>query len=66
MCIRLRAENVGYDEKHLIFADEKNGGWDSFNCYYIAAPFEMELDKNGRQKTTWYLCDYDGVNSVIL
>lgn len=62
MCISLAAENIGYDKKNLQFSDGEK-----FNSYYIKASGDVSFNKEtGQEETTWYLCDYDGVNSVVL
>lgn len=66
ICISLSEENIGYDEKNLTFSDAERGDWKNFNCYYIRTPGEKEFNEDGQLETTWYLCDYDGVNSVVL
>ena len=67
MSISLSKENIGYDEKNLIFADNEKRTGANFNSYYIRLPGDKEYnEETGEHETTWYLCDYDGVSSVIL
>lgn len=65
LCVSLSAENIGYDPRHLKFGD-KDDAAENFNSYYIRRAKDVSFNEEGQEETTWHLCDYDGINSVIL
>lgn len=67
LCVYFANDRPDYDEKNLVFADEKKGTGQGFNTYYIKPGRDDFYDeKTKEQKTTWFLCKYDGVNSILL
>lgn len=66
ICIFFRNENLDYDEKNLIFANEKKGTFEGFNYYYINLPYDSQYDEATGFRTTMFLCKYDGKGSLIL
>lgn len=66
ICIFFRNENLDYDEKNLIFANEKKGTFEGFNYYYINLPYDSQYDEATGFRTTMFLCKYDGRGSLIL
>lgn len=67
ICVSVSNKNVSYDEKNLIFTDTEKHIYENFNCYFIRHPEDTMYDeKTGKLETTWYLCKYDGVGSILL
>lgn len=67
ICVSVSNQNLNYDEKNLIFANTEKHIYENFNCYFIRHPEDTMYDeKTGKLETTWYLCKYDGVGSILL
>lgn len=68
ICIFFDNDNLNYDEKALTFSNNEKGEGESFNCYCIkpAGKNPGENDDPEKLETVYYLCKYDGVNSIIL
>ena len=68
ICVSFSNTNIGFDEKNLNFGNEDKGTQENFNCYFIRHPYPDTLINNetGELETVWYLCKFDGVNSLIL
>ncbi|MGN0722209.1 MAG: hypothetical protein ACI4LZ_09645 [Anaerovoracaceae bacterium] len=71
ICVSFSNANIGFDEKHLYFGDildEDKRTQENFNYYFIRYPYPDTLinKETGELETVWYLCKFDGVNSLIL
>lgn len=71
ICVSFSNANIGFDEKHLHFGDildEDKRTQENFNYYFIRYPYPDTLinRETGELETVWYLCKFDGVNSLIL
>lgn len=67
ICVSVNNQNKDYDEKNLIFTNTEKHIDENFNCYFIRrAEDTMYAEKTGNLETIWYLCKYDGVNSILL
>lgn len=65
--IRFSNENIGYDEKHLVFQNEALSVPEKFNYYYIKYPGEHFYEEGSEElRTIWHLCRYEQNNSLRL
>lgn len=66
ICVYFSNDNINFDEKNLVFGDDKKGTIDGFNYYHM---YQEDAGADGdadESKTICYLCRYNDKDGVIL